>query len=86
MKFVGLISKELVPHVKTVLGVDISQGVVDMFSKRFTQQGLAPEAIHAIREELNGAEDELEGRKFDVIKLYIPPFCPALFDRVSSVQ
>lgn len=70
--FVGLISKELVPHAKTILGVDISQGVVDVYNKRFSDQGLGTEVVHAIQKELTGAEGELDGRKFDVITVCTP--------------
>lgn len=47
--------------------MDISQGVVDVYNRRFAEQGLAPGVVHAIRKELTGAEDELDGKKYDVI-------------------
>lgn len=36
----GLISRELTAHTKSILGVDISQGVVDFYNNRFASQGL----------------------------------------------
>lgn len=63
----GLITKELLPHVKAVLGVDISEGVVDVYNRRYTEQGLSSDIAHAITKEITGAEGELDGRKFDVI-------------------
>jgi len=65
--FAGLVSKELVPHVKSILGVDISQGMVDQYNKRVRDEGIPFEKMHAVRCELEGKEGELEGSKFDVI-------------------
>ena len=64
---VGLITKELLPHVKAVLGVDLSEGVVDVYDRRYAEQGLSSDVAHAITTEITGAEGELDGRKFDVI-------------------
>ena len=65
--FAGLVSKELVPHVKSILGVDISQGMVDQYNKRNQTEGIPLEKMHAIRCQLEGKEGELDGSKFDVI-------------------
>lgn len=64
---VGLVSKELIQHVKTILGVDISQGMVDHYNKKVQDEGKFLEKMHAVRCELEGKEGELNGLKFDVI-------------------
>lgn len=61
-------SRELAPHTKSILGVDISQGMVDQYNKRVENQGISPEEMRAIAVELKGeSEDELDGAKFDII-------------------
>ncbi|KAL0947661.1 hypothetical protein HGRIS_013749 [Hohenbuehelia grisea] len=61
----GLISKNLLEHCKSIVGVDISQSMVDEYNKLADK--IAPNKMHAARLALTGAEGELEGRKFDVI-------------------
>jgi len=61
----GLVSGNLAPYVKAILGVDISQGVVDLFNKRFADRD--QERFRAIRAELKGEDGELDNEKFDVI-------------------
>lgn len=63
----GLVSGNLAPYVKSILGVDISQGVVDLFNKRFADRGADQERFRAIRAELKGEDGELANEKFDVI-------------------
>lgn len=63
----GLVSLPLVPYVKSILGVDISQGVVDKYNKRAIGQGFDPTKMSAVRFELKGVEGELDNKKFDVI-------------------
>jgi len=63
----GLVSGNLAPYVKSILGVDISQGVVDLFNKRFADKDADQERFRAIRIELKGEEGELDNEKFDVI-------------------
>jgi hypothetical protein len=60
----GLVSGNLAPYVKSILGVDISQGVVDLFNKRFAGN---QERFRAIRAELKGEDGELDNEKFHVI-------------------
>lgn len=57
-------SGNLAPYVKSILGVDISQGVVDLFNERFANNR---ERFRAIRAELKGEDGELDNEKFDVI-------------------
>jgi cyclopropane fatty-acyl-phospholipid synthase-like methyltransferase len=62
-----LISKELAPYAKTIVGVDITQALVDNYNQRVANQGITPDEMHAVCAELKGVEGELEGLKFDVI-------------------
>ncbi|KAG6828358.1 hypothetical protein H0H92_008246 [Tricholoma furcatifolium] len=63
----GLVSRELAPYSKRIIGVDISQGVVDQFNLRVSNQGIPAEEMQAIRAELKGEPGELEDEKFDVV-------------------
>lgn len=53
--------------MKSIVGVDISQGVVDQYNLRASNQGLEPTEMKAIRAELKGEDTELDGTKFDII-------------------
>lgn len=64
----GLISRELAPHAKSIVGVDISQNMVDMYNLSVHNQGISPDemravCISAIKED----EEHLKGTTFDVI-------------------
>lgn len=63
----GLISRELAPYAKTIVGVDITQALVDNYNHRVENQGIAPDEMRAVCAELKGEEGELDGLKFDVI-------------------
>lgn len=63
----GLMSKQLLPHVKSIVGVDISQGMVDVYNQHANNQGLSPDEMNAVCTELRGEDDELDGQKFDVV-------------------
>lgn len=63
----GLLCRELAPHCKQIVGVDISQGMVDVFNTRVANQGIDPDEMKAVCLDLRGAEGELEGVKFDVV-------------------
>jgi ubiquinone/menaquinone biosynthesis C-methylase UbiE len=76
----GLISKELIPHVKSILGVDISQGMVNQFNLRVQNESISPDKMHAVREELEGKEGELDGMKFDVI------VCASAYHHFESIE
>ncbi|KAI0088592.1 S-adenosyl-L-methionine-dependent methyltransferase [Irpex rosettiformis] len=64
---IGLMSRELCPYVKSIVGVDVSQNAVDAYNARVNQQGLTPEDMNAVRVLLKGEEGELGGKMFDVI-------------------
>ncbi|KAG6898456.1 hypothetical protein C0993_006790 [Termitomyces sp. T159_Od127] len=63
----GLVSRELAPYTKRIVGVDISQGMVDQFNTRVRNQGIPPEEMQAFRAELRGEAGELGDEKFDVL-------------------
>lgn len=69
--FKGLISRELAPFSKQILGVDISQGMVDQYNLRVANQGIPSEEMKAVATELKGEQGELENRKFDVVVVSI---------------
>lgn len=60
-------SRQLAPCCKSILGVDISQGMVDQYNTRVHNQGIPPEDMRALCIELKGEEGELDGLKFDVV-------------------
>jgi ubiquinone/menaquinone biosynthesis C-methylase UbiE len=60
-------SRLLAAHAKEIVGVDVSQGMVDEFNKHVEEKGISPKAVHAVRAELKGEKDELDGKKFDII-------------------
>ncbi|KAI5117257.1 hypothetical protein M0805_006420 [Coniferiporia weirii] len=63
----GLISRELAPYTKKIVGADISQGMVDQYNLRVSNQGIPSDEMCAIRVELTETDDELGGQKFDVV-------------------
>src|SRR5262245_17124135 len=63
----GLISQNLAPYTRQIIGVDISQGMVDYYNQRVSNQGIPPEEMKAVCLELKGTGDELDGQKFDVV-------------------
>ncbi|KAF9045631.1 S-adenosyl-L-methionine-dependent methyltransferase [Rhodocollybia butyracea] len=62
----GLTTRSYAPYVKSVLGVDISQKMLDQFMKQAEEKGLA-DKMTCVCTELKGAEGELDGLKFDII-------------------
>lgn len=59
-------SRRLASEAKSIVGVDISQGMVDMYNER-AQGG----DLKAVRLELKGEAGELDDRKFDVITVWL---------------
>ncbi|KAL0947659.1 hypothetical protein HGRIS_013746 [Hohenbuehelia grisea] len=64
---IGMVSQRLASHCRSIIGVDVSQGMVTAFNKRVDNQGIPPEEMHAVCTRLRGTDDELEGRRFDVV-------------------
>jgi hypothetical protein len=73
-----LVSGNLAPYVKSILGIDISQGVVDLFNKRFSDRDADQERFRAIRAELKGEDGELDNEKFHVIIVRTKKLLPVL--------
>jgi SAM-dependent methyltransferase len=65
--FPGLLSEALLPVTKSILGVDISQAMIDQYNLRISNQSIPPEKMTAICVELKGEEGELDNKKFDVV-------------------
>ncbi|KAJ7253341.1 S-adenosyl-L-methionine-dependent methyltransferase [Mycena haematopus] len=63
----GIVARGIVPHCKTLFGVDISQGMVDEFNKGAQNHEIPTEKMRAVRAELKGEHSELERTKFDVV-------------------
>jgi len=76
----GLVSRELVPYCKRIVGVDISQGMVDQFNNRVYNQGIPPEEMQAVCAELKGIPGELGDEKFDVV------LCSAAYHHFTSID
>ncbi|GJE93361.1 S-adenosyl-L-methionine-dependent methyltransferase [Phanerochaete sordida] len=79
----GLVALELAPHVRSVLGVDISEGVVERFNERAAELGAAhARAVAARLDTGDGAPEAcatLEGATFDVV------LCSFSYHHVASI-
>ncbi|KAG9225829.1 hypothetical protein CCMSSC00406_0008357 [Pleurotus cornucopiae] len=64
---IGMVSRELAPYTKQIVGIDISQGLVDEFNLRVNNQGLTPDEMKAVCVHLKGVEGELDNLRFDAI-------------------
>ena len=57
--------------MKSILGVDLSQNMVDVYNRKVWQQGISKDEMEAICLELkegsDNQDDQLNGRKFDFI-------------------
>jgi len=63
----GQISRNLAPYTKKIVGVDISQGMVDYYNQRVYNQGISQDEMKAFCVQLTGADTDLDGQKFDII-------------------
>ncbi|CAL1706025.1 unnamed protein product [Somion occarium] len=76
----GLLSRQLWPHARSVIGVDISKGAVDRYNLRVINEGADPSKIRAIRAELKGEESELHGVKVDAV------VCASAYHHFTSID
>ncbi|KAF7441219.1 hypothetical protein PC9H_001568 [Pleurotus ostreatus] len=76
---IGMVSRQMAPYAKQIVGVDISQGLVDEFNLRVKNQGLTPDELKAVCVQLKGEEGELDNLKFDVI------VCGMAYHHISDV-
>ncbi|KLO08068.1 S-adenosyl-L-methionine-dependent methyltransferase [Schizopora paradoxa] len=74
----GLVSRELAPFVAKIVGLDISQSMVDLYNKKAKEKGYDPEDVHAVCFNLLGEDESLGGVKFDLI------ICTAAFHHLSD--
>jgi len=81
---IGLISRELAPYAKTIVGVDITPALVDIYNERVSNQGITPDEMRAVCVELKGEEGELESLKFDVIVVRRTPYS-GLYTSLKSI-
>ena len=65
--WLGLISRKLLGNAKQVVGVDISQGMVDEYNRRASLMGASTDQIQAVCYDLKGQDGELNDKRFDVI-------------------
>ena len=63
----GMLSRALSPHVRSIVGVDISASCVSEYNLRVMNQGLDPEDMRAVVSPPTGAPVELKGAQFDVV-------------------
>ena len=63
---IGLVAEKIAPHVKSLLGVDVSDQAIELFTERFKQPGTNSEA-KAILLDIETSQEGLEGKKFDLI-------------------
>ena len=64
-------SKQIIPYAKSILGVDVSQGMIDLYNETGEKEGFS--GMKAVCADLKGEDGELDGRKFDVIIVSIAP-------------
>ena len=60
-----MVSKQIIPYAKSILGVDVSQGMVDQYNETGEKEGFS--GMKAVCADLKGEDGELDGQKFDVI-------------------
>lgn len=76
----GLISKKLAAHAKCIVGVDISQSMVDQYNQSVLNQGIPPEEMRAVCCDLTAAPNQLDGMKFDVV------VCASSYHHFASIE
>jgi maleate cis-trans isomerase len=63
----GLISWRMEPYIKSVVGVDISQAMVDIYNTRVKKENIDPEKMYAFRGEITEGLTQLGDVKVDVV-------------------
>ncbi|KAF4578383.1 S-adenosyl-L-methionine-dependent methyltransferase superfamily protein [Pleurotus pulmonarius] len=76
---IGMVSRQMAPYAKQIVGVDISQGLVDEYNLRVKNQGMSPNEMKAVCVQLKGEDGELDNLKFDVI------VCGMAYHHISEV-
>jgi hypothetical protein len=68
----GLVAEKIQPHVKCILGIDVSDKAIELFTQRFNKLGVKTDIAKAIRLDIEKSQEGIEGQKFDLI--YVRPF------------
>ncbi|KAG1736891.1 S-adenosyl-L-methionine-dependent methyltransferase [Suillus paluster] len=76
----GLISQELAAHAKCIVGVDISQSMVDRYNQSVANQGIPHEEMRAVCCDLTATSNQLDGMKFDVV------VCASSYHHFPSIE
>ncbi|KAK4058887.1 hypothetical protein OIO90_000333 [Microbotryomycetes sp. JL221] len=64
----GMVSEKIRPHVKSIIGVDIAQQMVDTWNSRAKEAGFDADNFYAVQTDgLRDDDEELDGKKFDVV-------------------
>ncbi|EAU81858.2 hexaprenyldihydroxybenzoate methyltransferase [Coprinopsis cinerea okayama7 len=63
----GLLSQQLAPHVKSIVGVDISQGMTDIYNSFVSNQGIPPEEMRCMCVDLSTHSPQELQSGFDVV-------------------
>jgi SAM-dependent methyltransferase len=61
------VSRQLASDVRRIVGVDISQGMVDYYNERVFNQGIPPEEMQAKCVDITKDATPLGDEKFDLI-------------------
>lgn len=74
--FRGLISQQLAPYCKRIVGVDLAEQMVAVFNESVANQGIdASEMIAVQKEVLLDEDSELDGELFDVVLVRLGGMC-----------
>ncbi|KAF6758178.1 hexaprenyldihydroxybenzoate methyltransferase [Ephemerocybe angulata] len=78
----GLLSQHIAPYAKSVVGVDISQGMVDLYNMFALNQGLLSEELRAVRFDVlaSSPQDPFNGQRFDVV------VCASAYHHFESIE
>ncbi|KAG8938724.1 hypothetical protein FRC03_006983 [Tulasnella sp. 419] len=69
----GLVSINLVPYVKEVIGVDISEAMVEKYNEKASLNEVSAKKMKAVLLDISKDKEGLGGKKFDAIIPAIPP-------------
>ncbi|KAJ3514362.1 hypothetical protein NMY22_g14759 [Coprinellus aureogranulatus] len=76
----GLVCKEFLPYAKEVVGIDISEGVVNLCNKRFKELGANDGCFAVAADIVTEKGNVLPGRKFDLV------FCASAYHHFESPE
>ncbi|KAG8940076.1 hypothetical protein FRC03_005796, partial [Tulasnella sp. 419] len=76
----GLVSINLVPYVNEVIGVDISDAMVEKYNEKASMDELSAKKMKAVLLDISKDKEKLGGKKFDVI------ICALSYHHIDQVQ